>query len=350
MDPSDKVRVYQGPAGETFEVERQLYSVVDVDGLRDSLEMPSYIDLTGSAMQRALVAIWASATAPATFGAIPEGRKLDSLIQPLLMGGAAVKVLSPSANLPGGPLNRKIHDLDFVLPRSQAGKFVQALCLLEAVAGSKFKHFLTSTDRRFNALRAGERYRVRGIDWGDAQAPVASVVDIFVEKIEMRHTVSVHGEFSRAKANMHSIGFEKLMMTKCQLISDFDARDVRPTDGLDVRVLRWPHYREGRLIVGMEEKDMKDVCALLLDGGESGRLDVERLRRELNDQKLLLTVRLNLENLLSREDWMKGKGLSAGQISHVKETGSRILRALPEVDKKWSKPWWNTEVETPSVS
>jgi hypothetical protein len=321
-----------------------------VERLRGSLGLPPYVDFNGSAMQRALVAIWASTTAPSTFLEVPEGRKLDAPIQPLLMGGAAVKVLSPSANQPGGPLNRRIHDLDFVLPRSQAGKFVQALCLLDTVAGSKFKHFLTSTDRRFNALRAGERYRVRGIDWGEAQAPVASVVDIFVEKIEMRHTVSVHDEFPRAGANLHSIGLEKLIMTKCQLITEFHARDVRAEDGLEARVLRWPHYKEGRLVVGMEEKDMKDVCALLIDGGESGRLDVERLRTGLEDQKFLLTFRLNLENLLSREGWMKEKGLSAGQISHVKETGSRILKALPEVDKKWSKPWWNTDVETPSVS
>ncbi len=349
MDPSDKVRVYQGPAGESFEVDRQLRSTVDLDALRASLGLPPYIDLTRPALRRALVALWASSSAPSTFASFPERKKLDSPISPLLMGGGAVKFLSPSANVGGGPLNRKIHDLDFILPRNQAGKFVQLLCLLGAVAGTQFTHFLTSSDKRFNALRAGERYRVRGLDWSETEPTVASVVDVFVEKIEMRHTLSVHDEFARAKANLYTIGLEKVILTKCQLISDFDARAVTPSDGVDVRVLHWPHYRKDKIIVGMEEKDMSDVCALFLDSDGGSRLNIEGLRRELNDQKFLLTVRLNLENLLSREDWMKSRGLSGAQISHVMETCSGLLKALPEVRKEWSKPWWNVDVETPVV-
>jgi hypothetical protein len=344
------VRVYEGPGGEVYEVELPPRSAVDLEGLRVKLGMPTYLDLTDPLMQRALVTIWASAIAPSAFKGIREGRSLDAPLLPLLMGGAAVKVLSPSANVPGGPMNRRIHDLDFVLPRSQAGKFVLLLSLLDGVAGSRFKHFLTSNDKRFNALRAGERYRVRGLDWVDLKKPAVSVVDVFVEKIDMRHRVPVSNEFARAEANLHTIGFEKLIMSKCQLISDFDSKDVTPADRLEDRVLRWPHYRQDKLIIGMEEKDMLDVCALLLDGEESGRPDVGRLRRELSDQKFLLTVRLNLENLLSREGWMKAKGLSQGQVSHVKEACARILSALPEIDKKWSKPWWNTDVDTPSVN
>ncbi len=344
------MRVYQGPAGETFEVDRQLRSTVDAEALRTLLGLPSYIDLSNSALQRAVVVLWASVSAPKPFVSFPEGKKLDSPLSPLLMGGAAVKFMSPSANLPGGPLNRKIHDLDYILPRNQAGKFVQLLCLLDLAAGSRFKRFMTSTDKRFNALRAGERYRVRGRNWADSQGPVASVVDVFVEKIQTRHTVSIHDDFARAAENLHTIGLEKLIITKCQLISEFDAKSVRSADGIDARILSWPSYRENKVIVGMEEKDMLDVCSLLIDGGVSGRLDVARLRRELSDPKFLLTVRLNLENLVSRQDWMKAKGLSGAQISLVAGTGALVLKALPTVDKSWSKPWWNTDVETPSVS
>jgi len=79
-------------------------------------------------------------------------------------------------------------------------------------------------------------------------------------------------------------------------------------------------------------------------------LDIGRLRRALDDRKLLLTVRLNLENLVSAENWMKTRGLNGHQISRVHETGRRILSALPVVDQAWSKPWWNTNVETPLVT
>ncbi len=349
MTSPERVRVYFGPGGETFEAERQPRSNVDVERLREDLKIPSYVDLKPTVMRRAVVALWAATTAPSTFRNTQNGRKLDSPLQPLLMGGAAVKVLSASANEVGGAMNRKIHDLDFILPKSQAGKFVQVLSYLETVAGSEYMHFLTSNDRRFNALRAGERYRARGIDWGEDGQPSPSVVDILVDKIEMRHRINVQAEFALSERNLHTIGMEKLIISKCQLINEYDPKVVSLPASAACRILRYPPYRKDRAILGMEEKDMLDVSALLIDGGD-GRLDIERLRRALDDQKLLLTTRLNLENLVSGEDWMKTKGLNGHQMSHVQEMGRWILSALPVVDKAWSKPWWNTNVETPLVS
>ncbi|MGA1975863.1 MAG: hypothetical protein ABSG92_09530 [Conexivisphaerales archaeon] len=350
MTSPERVRVYFGPGGETFEAEREPRSMVDVEKLRADLKIPSYVDLKPTVMRRAIVALWAATTAPSTFGKTRDRRKLDSPLQPLLMGGAAVKVLSASANEVGGPMNRKIHDLDFILPKSQAGKFVQVLSCLEAVAGSEYMHFLTSNDRRFNALRAGERYRARGIDWGEDGQPSPSVVDILVDRIEMRHRINVREEFALSERNFHTIGMEKLIISKCQLINEYDPKVVSLPQSAACRILRYPPYRKDRTILGMEEKDMLDVSALFIDGGEDGRLDIGRLRRALDDRKLLLTVRLNLENLVSAENWMKTRGLNGHQISRVHETGRRILSALPVVDQAWSKPWWNTNVETPLVT
>jgi len=108
-------------------------------------------------------------------------------------------------------------------------------------------------------------------------------------------------------------------------------------------------------VIGMEQKDMMDLCALIhdrvLDVKSGPRLDPQRVSELLRkDQKFLLTVRLNLQNILDRAEWLRSKGLSEHQITRLNEATKSILDALPNPDKKWDKPWWNTDVETPVIT
>jgi hypothetical protein len=41
--------------------------------------------------------------------------------------------------------------------------------------------------------------------------------------------------------------------------------------------------------------------------------------------------------------------MSKNEVSTVTQRVQELLRALPVVDKKWNKPWWNTAVETPII-
>jgi hypothetical protein len=102
----------------------------------------------------------------------------------------------------------------------------------------------------------------------------------------------------------------------------------------------------------MEDKDIKDVCAIFLDheiGNGAGKIDAHKLRRILDkDKKFALTATLNLRNIVDRTDLL-GKWMSKNEISKVTSGIELLLKELPVVDKKWDKPWWDTAVETPII-
>lgn len=349
---TERVLLYREQDGTSYEIETPPVSSVEIGSVAAELDVPVYVDMSYCPMERAILSLWAAARAPTSMRLGLGWKSTDAPLVPLLLGGAAVKMLCPSANSKAGPLNRRINDLDYVTRKNQAGKFVLLLSNLSGLAGSRYYHFLTSSDKRFNAIRAGDRYRIRAVDWSEDGRPTVTSVDVFAEKIEMRHRIEVKREFDVARQNNFTIGPEKLLISKCQLIMDAEKSKAKEIEdsGQGFRVLRYPHYREDRFILGMEEKDMIDVCALLQDRGQAeDGISLPKMRAELRDQRFLLTVRLNLENVLSRTEWMRRKGLSESQISRILEAGSEILRGLPAVDKKWPGPWWNTGVETPAI-
>jgi hypothetical protein len=61
---------------------------------------------------------------------------------------------------------------------------------------------------------------------------------------------------------------------------------------------------------------------------------------------LSLTVTLNLRNLVERNEFLK-RWLDQSGIATVSERIKELLQHLPKVEEKWTKPWWNTAVETP---
>lgn len=102
----------------------------------------------------------------------------------------------------------------------------------------------------------------------------------------------------------------------------------------------------------MEEKDIKDVCSIFVDhavGEGKGEISQNKMRRILDkDKKLALTVTLNLQNMAARTELL-GKWLNVAETSKVVDRINSLLAALPKIDKKWDKPWWNTAVETPLI-
>lgn len=348
--------LYRERDGRVYTIEEPLNSEVELGRVRSELGLPDYVDLNQNTVKRAAVTIWFSANAPSLLA----GRKSQPKegLYPLLMGGAAVKMLCESANQQGNPLNRSIGDIDFIVSKKDGSKFIQVLQEMSSVVGRAYHYFLTESDKMFNALRAGTRYRVRAVEGVLNGEAIVRTTDIFVEKVELRHTVKLEEEdFRQAKTNIYTVGPEKLLLTKAQVITEVDRKSLPELEaaGQTFRILNYPYYKESKLIIGMEKKDVLDVCALLydrvLDPKQGPRLDPHRLSELLRrDQKLLLTVTLNLQNILERSDWLRSVGLSERQISRVNEAAKTILDALPKPEKKWDKPWWNTDVETPIIT
>lgn len=347
-----KITIYRESDGRQYQVEYPPSSHVDLQQIKNELELPDYIDINYSMTATALVSLWAAYNIDTLSRRFESLRKIKGPLSPILMGGMAVKLLSRCAN-EKGPLNREVNDIDYVIKKGMAGAFANLLERISDIAGSRFHHFITNSDMRFNALRAGERYRLRTIDWGELNEPKVKCVDILVDQVEMRHKVDVRDEFAKFKQNMYTIGLEKLILTKCLMIEEINHSQYQTLkkSGQDFRILNYPHYRENRHIIGMEEKDIIDVLSLLIDYADKSDELAKNISLLLSrDEKALMTFRLNIENIAERRDWLKSKGLTDSQLSRIDESIRSIMQIIPKKEKKWDKPWWNQDVDIPATN
>jgi hypothetical protein len=354
---SSKAVLYEEFGGAKYEVDLPLTSFVDVKEMMRELGLPSYIDLEYFPMRSAIVTIWASQRAPELhrlYSGAFEKEVSNKPVASLLFGGAAMKIHCGHSNGKGA-LSRSIKDVDFIVPKSQGSCFCKLLLNMDKAFGTQFKFFRTKGDTLFNAMRQGERYRVRTINGiTEKGLPTVTVLDVFCDSIDLRHKIDVRASFGHIKENLYTIGLDYLILSKSQFIMDVPKADfhVLEEHGQEFRVLPCSWYSSEKLVLGMEEKDVKDVCAIFLDhpiGSGKGEIDPSRMRKALEkDRKLALTVGLNLQNLVDRSGLME-KWLKKSEVATIVDRLQAILRVLPKVDKKWDKPWWNTAVETPLV-
>jgi hypothetical protein len=280
----------------------------------------------------------------------------DTGIPVVLFGGGAVKLLSKTANEHTSPLCREIGDIDLLTSKKNAQKLCYLLLALGELLGTRYYHFMTLGDQRFNSLQMGQRYRVRTIDRVLDDATCRSgTLDIFVDGINLRHRVDVRDALENAKNCVYTIGPTNLILSKCQYILDSPRSnyDELVESGLAYRVLHYPHYRNDKFLIGIEEKDIKDICAILLDhevGEQEVDVRTDVLRRVLGkDKKFALTFKLNLESLARNEKMLEEMRLPKSSIETVIQRTNEILEAVPKNDKKWNNPWWNEDVETPRI-
>ena len=356
----EKAVLYQDMYGNNYEVELPLTSKVDPEEIRGKLGLPNYIDLGYYPMKNALVTIWAALNAAELHKLYPPAfpkRISDKPITVLMFGGAAVKILCGNAN-GNSPLARKMKDTDFIVPKKQGSNFYKLLLGMDKAFGTRYTSFRTKSDAIFNGMRYGERYRIRTVNGVTEEGvPTVTVLDIFCDSINLRHKVEVKEAFEKYRENLYTIGLENLIMSKAQFILDFPKEGLAELkkNGCEYRILPYPYYAANMVVLGMEEKDVKDVCAIFLDhpvgkrNGKNGEIDADRMRKALEkDSKLALTITLNLRNVAEKpetlERWMKKP-----DVAIVVDRIRTLLEVLPKVDKKWDKPWWNTAVETPMI-
>ena len=343
----------------TYDVMLPLTSNIDTLKLRENLGIPDYVDLDYFPMKSAMVTLWASMNATQLHVQYPiafDKRVCDKPISALLFGGAAVKIHCQSAN-GKGPLARAIKDTDFIVPKKQGMNFFKMLLGIGKAFGTMYTSFVTSNDRRFNTWRYGERYRlttINGITAGGE--PKITVLDLFCDRVNLRHRVEIKdiGLFERCKENLYTVGLEGLLLTKGQFIFDMPletAEDLKHKNQ-EYRILEYPYFAKDRVIIGMEEKDFKDIAAIFLDhgiGNGKEQINPQIIRKAFEkDKKLALSVTLNIMSLIKKPEILS-KWLSKKEEATVKARVEELFNQLPVVDKKWDKPWWDTEVETPII-
>ncbi len=345
--------------GKVYDVELPLTSNVDPLVFKENLGIPSYVDLDYFPMKSAMVILWASMNAPKLHELYPnafEKKVSDKPIPALLFGGAAIKILCQSANGKGF-LARAIKDTDFIVPKKQGINFYKLLLGMENAFGTMYKSFATANDRRFNTWRYGERYRLTTINGITAEGlPMITVLDLFCDRINLRHRVEVKDQnlFERYKENLYTISLEGMLLSKGQFIFDMpkETAEELKQKNQEHRILQYPYFAKDRIIIGMEEKDLKDVAAIFLDhdlGNGNGKIDTQIMRKAFDkDKKLALTVTLNIKNLLERPEIL-AKWLPRNEASAVTSKIEALFKELPKVESKWDKPWWDTEVETPII-
>ena len=354
-----KFILYEDLDSKVYDVNLPLTSNVDPLQLRANLGIPEYVDLDYFPMKSAMVTLWASMNAPKLHEQYPdafEKQVNDKPIPALLFGGAAVKIQCPSSN-GKGPLARSIKDTDFIVPKKKGINFYKMLLGMGKAFGNMYTSFATSNDRRFNTWRYGERYRLMTINGITAEGePTITVVDLFCDRINLRHRVEIKdiGLFERFKENLYTVGLEGLLLSKGQFIFDMPAetREDLKQKGQEHRILQYSSFAKDRIIIGMEEKDLKDVASIFLDheiGKGSDKINAQMLRKAFEkDNKLALSVTLNIRNLVERAEIL-AIWLSPNEVATVTSRIDALFRELPKVDKKWDKPWWDTEVETPVI-
>lgn len=349
--------LYRDFDGSELAVDEPFTENVPFSQFVSGLAIPSFVDTSNQAVKMGIAAIWASRNSLQLFEAERKKLKLRGYEILLAFGSLAIKLLCPSSNEINSPFNRSIGDLDFVAGFREAPGLVNLLSQLHTKLGTQYFFFLTPQDKSFNALRGGRRYRVRMLSGVDDGKPVVKDVDIFCGDIELRHRLVLDTEFSQASINNWTIGPTKLLLSKIQGIMEISESELGllKESNQTFRMLDYPYYKPGRLIIGLEWKDMLDTCSLLHDCCNSSEsrfnIDLSQLRVLLSkDKKFALTARLNIMNIISNEDFLKSKGLSSTAVSRIVQNAQVVLDAVPVVNKKWSRPWWNDDVETPIIT
>ena len=326
---------------EKLEVNVPLKSLLNVEDLRAEIGIPEYVDLANFQITKIVALLWAL-TRP---DVVAQNTKVPPL-KVALFGGGAFKLYCQSAN--SGPLSRKIGDIDLVTLRENGRQVVDTLCSLGEKYGSMFYHGVPEADKRFNALRTGMRYRIRTIkDTDETGNPIPGVMDIFCDRLPFCHTMDVRSEVMEAEKHLFTIGLENLLISKVQYIASVPKPQAASVD--PARVMG--EFDKGHLIIGMEQKDMRDVSAALLDhdlGEGSQKISVDLMGRKLReDWGLWKTVTMNLKNMHQKLDGIFRSFEASREAQKVVD--ERLGKIVQQLETKYAakksmfnfnKQWW----------
>lgn len=213
-----------------------------------------------------------------------------------LLGGVAYRLRSPSSNSPTSGLRRSLHDIDLCCHHSDAKKLHSALLKIGERQGSALTVVETHADRMFNALMGGRRLRLHNVNQVVDGRCVLGTIDVLADEFRFCHNLDLKEDISQAPTNGHTLPLSTLLLTKLQYIQSIPAEHQAQVPG---RVLG--PFGKKEVLIGPEDKDVRDILALLIDRplGESlGEISSTRFVQPLtSDWGFWTTVRLNLDHL-----------------------------------------------------
>ncbi len=253
------------------------------DKARQALGLPDYVDTSDPVMAHGVGLLHALTLE------LP-GRDFA------LLGGVAYRFRSPSSNSSTSGLRRPLHDVDLCCHHSDAKKLHTALLSLGQSHGSALTVVETHADRMFNALMGGRRLRLHNVNQVVEGRCVLGTIDVLADEFRFCHNLDLKADITQAPKDGHTLALSTLLLTKLQFIQSIPTEHEAQVPG---RVLGPFGKRE--LLIGPEDKDVRDILALLIDrpmGEGLGEISPTRFVAPLTtDWGFWTTVRLNLDHL-----------------------------------------------------
>lgn len=322
--------LYEDPfRKERIEVKTPVEMKVDIQKLRVEAGIPDYLDTADFQSKKLVAAIWISRHISQIDENIHRKRN-GAPISTALFGGAAFRLHCPSLNKRHTGLYRSIKDIDILVSKKDGQDFASLLCRADETLGNMFLHRITYSDKQFNLMRAGERYRLTTIsDVGHDGVLVPGILEIFADKLTFCHEFVLTDEIKQAHENYFTVGIENLILLKTQFIKRIPRSEL--SSEYEYRVMG--DYDKSTALMGMEDKDMRNVAAAVLDheiGKGPDRLNIDKLGvKLLEDWKLWKTCTMNLTNIYKNlSSVMKKFAVSQEDTSKIHDRLGAILDAL----------------------
>ena len=295
---------------------------------RQALGLPDHVDLGDPVMARAV--------------GILHALTVDAPTHPLaFLGGVAFRCRSPSSNSTTRGLRRPLHDIDIACHHANSKNVHAALLALGPRHGSALTVVETHADRMFNALMGGRRLRLHTVNQVVEGHSVLGTIDLLADEFRFCHTMDLAADISQAPAHGHTLTLATLLLSKLQFIQSIPAQHRAQVPG---RVLG--EFGKHELLIGPEDKDVRDLLALLIDcpvGEGPGEISPTRFLEPLaSDWGFWTTVRLNLEHLPKSPLF---ETLPPGSQAEVRHHIEALRSATDRVQPKrrfgfLQKEWW----------
>jgi hypothetical protein len=298
------------------------------EAARSRLGLPPHVDTTDPVVARAVGLLQALTEE------LP-GRPVA------LLGGVGYRFRAPSSNSLSSGLRRPLHDIDLACHDSDVRRLLAALLRLGPTHGSALTVVETHSDRMFNALMGGRRLRLHSVDQVVNGRCELGTIDLLADEFRFCHTLDLTDEISQAPEDLHTLSPSTLLLTKLQFIQSIPAEHRSQVPG---RVLG--PFGKKELIIGPEEKDVRDLLALLTDrpvGEARAEISLRRFLEPLaDDWGFWTTVRLNLDHLVESPVFA---GLPSATQPTVRERIGQLRAATDRLEPKrpfrfLRHEWW----------
>jgi hypothetical protein len=303
------------------------YGVAPV-AARAALGLPDFVDVSDDVVARAVGIVRALAS--------------DGVDLPVgLLGGAGYRFRCPSSNSTTRGLRRPLHDIDIACHISDVKRFRAALLGMGSRHGSALTVVETHADHIFNALQGGRRLRFRTVDEVVDGRVNLGTIDVLADEFRFCHTLNLKKDVDYAPKDGHTLPLATLLLTKLQFIQSIPAEHRALVPG---RVLG--PFGKKEFIIGPEDKDVRDILAMLLDrpiGEGPDEISLSRFLEPLStDWGFWTTVHLNLEHLLKSPLFA---GLSAEDQARILTRVGTLRAGMEKQPPKrrfgfLQKEWW----------